>query len=149
MLCHGRSFPRFCYLNFMRFTFFGFPCCSTREDLSIDECSTDIDEAKVISALRHKSKFNLELFWRKIQIFRFPCCSRFTPIKGKRLVTCFRRYMFEIARTGNVWYAPPCLSQTVLCVVEWKCVAIVVRFFFRYYLTILLLLFIIRDVNCR
>ena len=40
---------------------FGFPCCSTREDLSIDVSITnvglDIDEAKVISALRHKSKF--------------------------------------------------------------------------------------------
>ena len=33
----------------------GFPCCSTREDLSIDVsiiyyCRTDIDEARVISA---------------------------------------------------------------------------------------------------
>ena len=38
-------------------------------------CRTDIDEARVISALRHKSKFNLELFWKKNQIFGFPCCS--------------------------------------------------------------------------
>ena len=40
-----------------------FPCC-TLEDLSIDvsitKC-TDIDEAKVISALCQKSKFNFKL----------------------------------------------------------------------------------------
>ena len=34
---------------------------------------------KLISALQHKSKyeskFNLELFWKKNQIFGFPCCS--------------------------------------------------------------------------
>ena len=40
---------------------FGFPCCSTRENLSIDvqinyQSRTDIDEAKVITALQHKSK---------------------------------------------------------------------------------------------
>ena len=42
---------------------FMFPCC-TLEDLSIDvsinKC-TDIDEAKVISALCQKSKFNFKL----------------------------------------------------------------------------------------
>ena len=27
-------------------------------------CRTDIDEARVISAFRHKSKFNFELFWK-------------------------------------------------------------------------------------
>ena len=40
------------------------------------QCRTDIDEARVISALQNKSKFNFELFWKKKnQIFRFPCCS--------------------------------------------------------------------------
>ena len=42
----------------------------TREDLSIDVsitnvallCRTDFDEANMISALQHKSKFNLDLF---------------------------------------------------------------------------------------
>ena len=27
-------------------------------------CTTDIDEAKVISELQHKSKFNFVLFWK-------------------------------------------------------------------------------------
>ena len=54
---------------------------ATREDLSIDvsnsyQCRTDIDEAKVISALQHeskyKSKLNFEL--KKKLIFGFPCC---------------------------------------------------------------------------
>ena len=34
-------------------------------------CRTDIDEARVISAFRHKSKFNLELFWKKIKFLSF------------------------------------------------------------------------------
>ena len=53
---------------------------STREDLSIDAsisyyCRTDIEEARMIFALRHKSKFNFELFWKKNQILVFPCSS--------------------------------------------------------------------------
>ena len=45
---------------------FGFPYCSSCEDLSIDVainyyCRTDIDEARVISALQHKSKFNIDV----------------------------------------------------------------------------------------
>ena len=48
----------------------------TREDLSIDVsisyyCSTDIDETKVISALRHKSKFNFVFFLKKIKFSGF------------------------------------------------------------------------------
>ena len=36
---------------------------STCEDLLIDYyCRTDIDKARVISALQHKSKFNFDLF---------------------------------------------------------------------------------------
>ena len=74
------NFPRFCYLNFMKFTFLRIPCCSTCEGLSIDVWIThvgaDIDEAKVISALRQKSKFEFRTFLKKIiQIFGFPCCS--------------------------------------------------------------------------
>ena len=37
--------------------------------------STDIDEAKVISALRQKSKFEFRTFLKKNQIFGFPWCS--------------------------------------------------------------------------
>ena len=39
------------------------------------QIKTDNDKAKVISTLRHKSKFNFEFFLEKIQIFGFPCCS--------------------------------------------------------------------------
>ena len=47
------------------FQIFGFPCCSTREDLSIDISITNvgliaIDEAKMISAFQHKSKFEFQ-----------------------------------------------------------------------------------------
>ena len=56
-------------------------CCSTREDLSIGVSITNvgqinIDEARMISAFRHKSKFEFWTFLKKKnQIFRFPCCS--------------------------------------------------------------------------
>ena len=45
------------------------------------QCRTDIDEAKVISALQHKSKYksklNFELISKEIHIFGFPrCCTR-------------------------------------------------------------------------
>ena len=56
-----------------------FPCCSTREDLSIDVSITivgHIDEAKVISGFRHKSKFNFELFWKKIKFQGFHAVVR-------------------------------------------------------------------------
>ena len=36
---------------------------------------TNIDEARVISVFRHKSKFNFELFEKKNQFFEFPCRS--------------------------------------------------------------------------
>ena len=56
-----------------------FPCCSTLEDLSIDvsiiQCRADIDEAKIISALCLKSKFEFRTSLKKVQIFGFPCCS--------------------------------------------------------------------------
>ena len=60
----------------------GFPWCSTREDLSIDvsitnvgDSRTDIDETKVISALRQKSKFEFQTFLKKNRISGFPWCS--------------------------------------------------------------------------
>ena len=59
-----------------------FPCCSTREDLFIDVSScnnhqrrTDIDESKENSALRHKSKLNFKLYWKK---FGFPFCGSYS-----------------------------------------------------------------------
>ena len=48
-----------------------FPCCSTREDLSIDVTITNVGliltklRRKENSALWHKSEFNFKLFWKK------------------------------------------------------------------------------------
>ena len=39
------------------------------------QCRADIDEAKIISALCLKSKFEFRTSLKKIQIFGFPCCS--------------------------------------------------------------------------
>ena len=55
---------------------YGFPCCSTREDLSIDVSITNVGLIMTklrwfqFSALRQNSNF-----FEKIQIFGFPCCS--------------------------------------------------------------------------
>ena len=56
-----------------------FPCCSTREALSIDVSITNV--GLILTKLRWFQLFvtsqnsNFELFWKKIQIFGFPCCS--------------------------------------------------------------------------
>ena len=58
---------------------FGFPCCSTREDLSIDVSITNV--GLILTKLRWFQLFiksqnsNFELSWKKNQIFGFPCCS--------------------------------------------------------------------------
>ena len=58
---------------------FGFPWCSTREDLSIDVSITNV--GLILTKLRWFQLFvksqnsNFELFWKKIQIFGFPWCS--------------------------------------------------------------------------
>ena len=59
---------------------FGFPCCSTREDLSIDVSITNLE--LILTKLwwfqlfvTIKSKFEFQTFWKKIQIFGFPWCS--------------------------------------------------------------------------
>ena len=58
---------------------FGFPWCSTREDLSIDVSITNV--GLILTKIRWFQLFvksqnsNFELFWNKNQIFGFPCCS--------------------------------------------------------------------------
>ena len=58
---------------------FGFPCCSTREYLSIDVSITNV--GLISTKLRWFQLFvksqilNFELFWKKFQIFWFPWCS--------------------------------------------------------------------------
>ena len=79
MPSHGRIFMSFCYLNFMKFTFFGFPCCSTREDFSIDASVTKV--WLILTKLRWFQLFstsqnsNFELFKKNIQILGFSWCS--------------------------------------------------------------------------
>ena len=58
---------------------FWFPCCSTREDLSVDVSITNV--GLILTKLRWFQLFvksqnsNFELFWKKNQIFGFPWCS--------------------------------------------------------------------------
>ena len=62
-----------------KFNIFGFPCCSTRENHSIDESITNL--GLILTKLRWFQLFvksqnlNFELFWNKNQIFGFPWCS--------------------------------------------------------------------------
>ena len=64
---------------FEKIQIFWFPCCSTREDLSIDVSITNV--GLILTKLRWFQLFstsqnsNFELFWKKIQIFWFPWCS--------------------------------------------------------------------------
>ena len=59
--------------------FWGFPWCSTREDLSIDVSITNV--GLILTKLRWFQLFvksqnsNFKLFWKKNQIFWFPWCS--------------------------------------------------------------------------
>ena len=58
---------------------FWFPCCSTREDLSVDVSLTNV--GLILTKLRWFQLFvksqnsNFELFWKKVNFFLFPCCS--------------------------------------------------------------------------
>ena len=58
---------------------FGFPWCSSSEDLSIDVSITNV--GLILTKLRWFQLFvksqnsNFELFWKKNQIFGFPCRS--------------------------------------------------------------------------
>ena len=58
---------------------FGFPWCSTREDLSIDVSITNV--GLILTKLRWFQLFvksqnsNFELFWKKNRILGFPWCS--------------------------------------------------------------------------
>ena len=66
------NFDFFFFLN----QIFGFPCCSTREDLSIDMSITNV--GLILTKLRWFQRFstsqnsNFELFEKKLG---FPCCS--------------------------------------------------------------------------
>ena len=74
-LRHKSNFEFRTFLEF--FQVFGFPCCSTHEDLSIDISITN--EGLILTKLRwfqlfsasQNSNFNFFLN----QVFRFPCCS--------------------------------------------------------------------------
>ena len=86
---------------------FGFPYCSSCEDLSIYVainyyCRTDIDEARVISALQHKSKFNLDVSWKENQDFEYLCCSTHEDLSIDESITTvgliltkLRRFLFS------------------------------------------------------
>ena len=56
-----------------------FPCCSTREDLSIDVSITNagliLTKLWWFQLIVTSQNSNFKLFWKKNQIFEFPCCS--------------------------------------------------------------------------
>ena len=58
---------------------FGFPCCGTREDLSIDVSITNVGliltKLRLFQLFSTSQNSNFELFWKKFQIFWFPWCS--------------------------------------------------------------------------
>ena len=58
---------------------FGFPWCSTREDLSIDVSITNVGlkltKLRWFQLFVKSQNWNFELFWKKNQIFGFPWCS--------------------------------------------------------------------------
>ena len=58
---------------------FMFPCCSTREDLSIDVSITNVGliltKLRLFQLFSTSQNSNFELFWKKNQIFEFPGCS--------------------------------------------------------------------------
>ena len=62
-----------------KINFFGFPWCSTRENLSIDVSITNV--GLILTKLRWFQLFvksqnsNFKLFWKKNHIFGFPWCS--------------------------------------------------------------------------
>ena len=74
---HHKS--KFEFQFFFKVQIFGFPCCSTREDLYIDISITNV--GLILTKLRWFQLFssiqnsNFELFWENFQIFIFPCCS--------------------------------------------------------------------------
>ena len=78
MPSHGRIFRAFSTLILWN-SHFGFSCYSTGEDLSIDVSITNV--GLILTKLWWFQIFatsqnsNFELFWKKIQIFGFPCCS--------------------------------------------------------------------------
>ena len=74
---HHKS--KFEFQTFKKNQIFGLPCCSTREDLSIDV--SIINVGLILTKLWWFQLFstsqnsNFKLFWKKNQIFGFPWCS--------------------------------------------------------------------------
>ena len=74
MPSHGWIFRDFSTLIY-KINIFGFPCCSTREDISIDVSITNVE--LILTKLRWFQLFvksqnsNFELFWKKITFLGF------------------------------------------------------------------------------
>ena len=58
---------------------FGFPCCSTREDLSIDVSITNVGliltKLRLFQLFSTSQNSNFELFWKKFKFFGLASCS--------------------------------------------------------------------------
>ena len=80
MISALRQKSKFEFRTFLKINqFFGFPWCSTREELSIDVSITNL--GLILTKLWWFQLFvesqisNFKLFWKKIQIFGFSLCS--------------------------------------------------------------------------
>ena len=77
-LCQKSKFEFQTFLK-RKIQIFGFPCCSTREDLSIDVSITNVGlimtKLRLFQFFSTSQNLNFELSWKKIQIFEFPWCS--------------------------------------------------------------------------
>ena len=81
-LWHKSKYKSKFSLNFFLNQIFGFPCYSTREDLSIDVSITNVGLIltklrwfKLFGTSQNTSQNSISNFFEKIQIFVFPCCS--------------------------------------------------------------------------
>ena len=114
---------------FKKNNFWGVSCCSTRENLSNHAPSrTDIDEVMVILALRHKSKFNSDLFWKENQFSGFPCCSNSenisidestTDIEEAMVILALRhkpKFHFDLFWKENLFFFSCCSTREDLSI---------------------------------
>ena len=77
MPSHGRIFPRFCYLNFKKFTSSGFHghVVVLVKTFPITNVGLILTKLRWFQPFSISQNSNFGLFWKKLQILRFPYCS--------------------------------------------------------------------------
>ena len=91
-----------------------FPCCSTRENLSIRVPITTVGliltKLRWFQLITNRSKVNFDLFWKENQIFGFPCCSTHEDLSIDRYIIFYcitdidkARVIYFFSRGTNKW----------------------------------------------